>query len=315
MSQSLVIASCCCQGGFACAEWSACIPQRVRLRFSRVIVSKIVIGGLTRTQNTQSVECDLECEFYTTQSSLGMRSVVGGSWSYFYEQIENAVPRFNVFDPDPNCSVPCGTQFFCRRYAEQASGSFDNVTSEALIVCTYPCGVPGIPGDAAYTKVQVNISGPATWSETYGTNQICPNAGTPAIFGQTQIGLTMIATDSEPRCIKDWSSWVLDIAPGTSFQVIVPVCVDPGLGFFCTFPNVQTVVPRQSWNVSSCPELICEDFVCIGPDPADPFGTVILNECGCASLFPGSYSNTAGERIRTYEEEVSSDVSIVVLIP
>lgn len=315
MSQSLVIASCCCQGGFACAEWSACIPQRVLLNFSRVVTTKVVIGGLTRSQKTQSIDCEVECEFFSNQTSLGMRSVSGGAWSYFYEEIDNEVPRGTVFDNDPSCSVPCGTQFFCRRYSQQANGSFDNLNSQALILCTYPCGAPGIPGDSAHTKIEVSINGNGTWSESYGTNQICPNAGLPGQFGSSAVGVTMSAIDSEPRCIEDWSSWVLDFVTGGSFPTGFILCNDPGLGFSCAFPNVASVVPRQSWNVSTCPELICEDFTCIGPDPVDPFGTVILNECGCENIFPGSYGNSAGERIRIIEEDVTSNVSVVVIIP
>jgi len=255
---------------------------------------------------------EVEC---IVNPSGGMRSVPGGSWSYFYEEIENQIPRGNNLDPDdPNCLAPCGTQFFCRRYAKQATGSFDDNLSQAFIVCTYPCGGFGFPGNAAHTQVQIGFAGQGTYSETYGTNQICPNAGLSGIFGQVDIASGLTATDTDARCIEDWSSYVLGFAPGIPDGYLP--CNYPAQGFVCNPPNVASVTPRQSWNTSTCPFLICEDAACFGPDPTDPSQVVLLAECGCASLFPGQgYGNTAGEYLVTYEEEASSDVTITVLVP
>lgn len=70
--------------------------------------------------------------------------------------------------------------------------------------------------------------------------------------------------------------------------------------------------------VESCPELICEDFICLAPDPSDPFGVIVVSECGCANFPFGtvvSNNGTEGERIRIFRRQVQSNVSLVVTEP
>jgi hypothetical protein len=141
---------------------------------------------------------------------------------------------------------------------------------------------------------------------------LCFNAGTDGSFQVPGFTFDVNVFDVEPRCVSEFDDYVIDGA-----LAAVDPCNPSSNGFVCN-PLTQEVIsatPAMSVFLQSCPELICEEFICLAPDPSDPFGSIVVSECGCASIFPGSYSNTAGERIAFNRRQVQSNVSLVVTEP
>lgn len=324
-SQGMLLASCCCAPQpFLCEDWQACLPRRAILNISFLEVLEEIVGGTPRQTTTTSkvVSCELEAVENGSGQRVYMQNRPGGTASYFLEDLFYEVPRGTQYTgaggPDnPLCSVPCNTPYLCRRDAVQLTTQTGTLSVQ--VRCNNPCsGTPSI--GESYTNIVAELTGTLSVSQTFSNAGLCFNAGNDGSF-QIPGGMSVNVFDLEPRCVSEFGNYVIDRA--TLFNeingIVVPCSPSPQ-GFVCdpfTPGRVLSATPAMSLFVSSCPELICEDFICLTQDPADPFGVIVVSECGCANINPGSSAanNMAGERIRIYRRQVQSNVTITVTEP
>lgn len=314
-SQGMLLASCCCAPQpFLCQDWQACLPRRALLSMSVLEIIEEIVGGTPRYTSTlsKSISCELEVVLDAFGNRSYLRNLPGASGAYFFEELFYEVPRGAI---DPTCSIPCNANYLCKRIATQLQSS--DIVAE--VRCGNPCSAGfGLPGNA-YTNISAYINGTAGTTTTYSNQGICFNTGQDSFFESMGAVVGMQAWDVEPQCVDRFSNYVISeaSAPGNPYGSI-PACSPVTNGFVCdpfVQGNVLSAIPAMSLLVESCPELICEDYLCAIPDPADPFGIIIVQECGCENLFPGSSNNSLGERIRIYRRNVQSNVTLTVTEP
>lgn len=323
-SQGMLLASCCCaRPPFFCEDWQSCLPRRAMLNISFLEVLEEIVGGTPRFTKTTSkvVSCELESVENASGQRLYMVNRPGGSASYFDEQLFYEVPRYNQstgggFD-NPMCAIPCNTPYLCRRDAQQLTAGDGSL--DVQVRCNNPCsGTPAI--GESYTNITVYLTGILSATTTFSNIGMCFNSGNDGTV-QVPGSMEMNIFDIEPRCVGEFGDYWIDRAGlfGEITGVVGPCSPSPQ-GFVCdpsTPGMVISATPAMSIFLESCPELVCEDFICLAPDPSDPFGVVVISECGCANIYPGSSAanNTAGERIRIFRRQVQSNVSLVVTEP
>lgn len=308
----MTVASCCCGGGqFQCESWRACMPQKVRVEASSIQQFRKFQNGIPFSTVTITFTADLE--LVKSATGLEMISNGQGTWSWSQEEIENQLIQGFVFEGDPACLSGCGAQVFCRRLFAQASGDFSIGNPDlatAAIICVCPCDSFG-SGSCGFSHTRVAISvaqAQGTFNRSYGTDPRCPFSGLPGEFGSiTAPPIGFYATDVVPQCIGDFFRYV-------GLSGIVGGCGSTAfIGFECQNGQVVSASPSESWSITTCPFYVCQDLLCLGPDPNDPLNTIVLNECGCDNLSPGSgYTNSNGEVL--YYENTTNDSTCVITV-
>lgn len=324
-SQGMLLASCCCAPQpFFCQDWQACLPRRATLGINFLEVYEEIVGGTPRQVTTTSkvITCELQAVENASGQRLYMQNMPGGTASYFVEDLFYEVPRGNQFTggggPDnPLCSIPCNSPYVCRRDAAQMTTQTASLSVQ--VRCSNPCsGTPQL--GESYTNIVAELTGIISMSQTFSNSGLCFSNGNDGFF-QIPGSMSVNVFDVLPRCVSDFSDYVIDRASlYTEINNVVSPCNPSPNGFVCdpfTPGRVISATPAMSLFVESCPELICEDFICLTSDPSDPFGVVVVSECGCANINPGSSAanNTAGERVRVFRRQVQSNVSLIVTQP
>ena len=288
------------------------------------VVEEIVGGTLRRMTTTSKVfSCELEAMQDAFGNRLYLKNLPGANASYFNEDIFYEVPRGTQFTggggPDnPVCAIPCNTPYQCRRDAYQMSSQNGDVVIE--VRCSNPCSQTPTIGEA-YTNIVAQLTGVMSATTTYSNEGLCFDTGQDSSYQIPGASVGLSVFDVEPQCVDRFSNYVLQEAslPGYVFQIFEP-CLPSSQGFICNpfIPGaLLAATPAMSLSIETCPELICEDFICLTQDPADPFGVIVVSECGCANINPGSSAanNTAGERLRIYRRNVQSNVTLTVTEP